>query len=126
MCSIISIIVQKTSEQGLKEEYFGSFEGQDGRLNPEPPYKDFFVQYGGEDQQDVQKRMYKTISSFMAKTKINDKIIAVSHAGSCINFLISIGVDPQQFLKKRFGNCAIMIIDYQQGKFNLEDIINPN
>lgn len=62
----------------------------------------------------------------MAKTKINDKIIAVSHARSCINFLISIGVDPQQFLKKRFGNCAIMIIDYQQGKFNLEDIINPN
>lgn len=57
MCSIISIIVQKTSEQGLKEEYFGSFEGQDGRLNPEPPYKDFFVQYGGENQQDVQKRI---------------------------------------------------------------------
>ncbi len=36
--------------KGLKEEYFGSFEGQDERLNPQVPYNDFFVQYGGEDQ----------------------------------------------------------------------------
>lgn len=27
--------------KGLKEEYFGSFEGQDERLNPQVPYNDF-------------------------------------------------------------------------------------
>lgn len=112
--------------KGLKEEYFGSFEGQDERLNPKPPYHDFFVQYGGEDQKDVQNRMMKTISEIMTKANDQDQILAVSHAGACFNFLIAIGVDPRQFLKKRFGNCSILVIDYKDGKFKLEDLINPN
>ncbi|WP_288299569.1 histidine phosphatase family protein [uncultured Lactobacillus sp.] len=112
--------------KGLKEESFGSFEGQDERLNPQVPYNDFFVQYGGEDQKDVQKRVFDTISSFMVKAQPNEKVLAVSHAGACFNFLIAIGVDPQQFLKKRFGNCSILVIDYKNGKFKLEDLINPN
>lgn len=112
--------------KGLKEEYFGSFEGQDERLNPQVPYNAFFVQYGGEDQKDVQKRVFDTISSFMAKAQPNEKVLAVSHAGACFNFLIAIGVDPQQFLKKRSGNCSILVIDYKDEKFKLEDLINPN
>ncbi len=83
--------------KGLKEEYFGSFEGQDERLNPQVPYNAFFVQYGGEDQKDVQKRVFDTISNFMAKAQPNEKVLAVLHAGACFNFLIAIGVDPQQF-----------------------------
>ena len=62
----------------------------------------------------------------MAKAHPNEKVLAVSHAGVCFNFLIAIGVDPQQFLKKRFGNCSILVIDYKNGKFKLEDLINPN
>ncbi|MBW8037314.1 histidine phosphatase family protein [Lactobacillus helveticus] len=112
--------------KGLKEEYFGSFEGQDERLNPQVPYNAFFVQYGGEDQKDVQKRVFDTISSFMAKAQSNEKVLAVSHAGACFNFLIAIRVDPQQFLKKRSGNCSILVIDYKDEKFKLEDLINPN
>lgn len=111
--------------KGLKEEYFGSFEGQDERLNPKPPYNDFFVQYGGEDQKDVQKRMLKTVTAFMNKANQNDNILAVSHAGACFNFLIATGTDPQIALKKHFGNCSILIFDYQNDHFTLENIVNP-
>lgn len=112
--------------KGLKEWGFGSFEAQDERLNPEPPYHDFFVQYGGEDQKAVQDRMMKTLAKIMAKTDDQDQILAVSHAGACFNFLMATGVDPQTALKQRFGNCSIMIFNYQNGKFKLDKIVNPN
>lgn len=115
-----------TRLKGLKEMGFGSFEAQDERLNPKPPYHDFFVQYGGEDQEEVKERMIKALSEIMAKVKNNEKVLAVSHAGACFNFLMATGVDPQTALKQRFGNCSIMIFNYQNGKFQLEKIVNPN
>lgn len=111
--------------KGLKEKYFGSFEGQDERLNPKPPYNDFFVPYGGEDQKNVQKRMLETITTFMNKAGQKDNVLAVSHEGACFNFLIATGVDPKIALQKHFGNCSILIFNYQDGNFKLEDIVNP-
>lgn len=112
--------------KGLKEMGFGSFEAQDERLNPKPPYHDFFVQYGGEDQEEVKKRLLNTLSEIMAKTNDNEKVLAVSHAGACFNFLMATGLDPQTALSQRLGNCAIIIFDYKSGSFKLDKIINPN
>ena len=41
--------------KGLKEEYCGSFEAEDERLNPPVPYGDFFVKYGGESTDQVKR-----------------------------------------------------------------------
>lgn len=109
----------------LREWGFGSFEGQDERLNPKPPYGDFFVQYGGEAQKDVQNHMLEAVTSLMQTADQDDNVLVVSHAGACFNFLIATGTDPQIALKKHFGNCSILIFDYQDRHFNLEDIINP-
>ena len=55
--------------KGLKEEYFGSFEAEDERLNPPVPYGDFFVKYGGESTDQIQKRMLDTMRRLVEKTK---------------------------------------------------------
>ncbi len=39
-----------TSRKDLKEWNFGRLEGEGEHLNPQLPYRDFFVQYGGEDE----------------------------------------------------------------------------
>ncbi len=41
-----------TRLKGLKEWNFGSIEGESESLNPPLPYKDFFVQYGGEEEKE--------------------------------------------------------------------------
>ena len=41
--------------KALREWLFGSYEGKGEHLNPPLPYNDFFVQFGGESQQDITK-----------------------------------------------------------------------
>ncbi|WP_436633787.1 histidine phosphatase family protein, partial [Lactobacillus acidophilus] len=47
--------------KGLKEEYFGSFEAEDERLNPPVPYEDLFVKYGGKSEDQVKMRIHDTM-----------------------------------------------------------------
>ncbi len=47
--------------KGLKEEYFGSFEAEDERLNPPVPYEVFFVKYGGKSEDQVKMRIHDTM-----------------------------------------------------------------
>ncbi|RVU70611.1 MULTISPECIES: histidine phosphatase family protein [Lactobacillus] len=112
--------------KGLKECYFGSFEGQDERLNPKPPYGDFFVQYAGESQNQVQTRMLQALTKIMITARENDNVLVVSHAGACFNFLTAIQTDPQELLTHRLGNCAIIDLTYSNQHFSLNQIINPN
>lgn len=55
--------------KGLKEEYFGSFEAEDERLNPPVPCGNFFVKYGGESTDQIRKRMLDTMRRLVEKTK---------------------------------------------------------
>ncbi len=48
-----------TRLKGLKEMNFGVFEGKDECLNPPFPYLDYFKTYGGESQDEVQKKSCK-------------------------------------------------------------------
>lgn len=53
-------------EKDLREFAFGRYEAHDESLNPKPPYGDFFKQFGGESQDEVQDRMDKTIRRLLA------------------------------------------------------------
>ncbi len=46
-----------TTRKDLKEWDFGRLEGEGEHLNPKLPYRDFFVQYGGEDEFEFQDRI---------------------------------------------------------------------
>lgn len=51
--------------KGLKEWNFGRFEGEHEYLNPALPYRDFFVQFGGEGEDEVQKRISDCLLDIM-------------------------------------------------------------
>ena len=74
--------------KGLKEMNFGTFEGESEDLNPKTPegYKDFFVPYGGESQEEVKQRMKETCLGIMEKDD-HQIVLAVSHAGACFHFM---------------------------------------
>lgn len=113
--------------KGLKEWNFGQLEGESETLNPALPYRDFFVQYGGEDEQAFQKRAVDTCNERMKQEA--QTILAVTHGAFCGQFRKfwdehsrpEYRVDKQS---RRIGNCCIFKYEYQEKQFSLSDIID--
>ncbi|WP_282709525.1 histidine phosphatase family protein [Ligilactobacillus sp. Marseille-Q7487] len=117
-----------TRLKGLKEAFFGAFEGEHEYLNPKrDQLEEFFVSYGGETRSQVQKRMVETLTDIMQDPN-NQTVLAVSHAGSSMSFLAKWG-DPE-IVFERFGripNCCIFkyLYDSTTKSFTLLDIYDP-
>lgn len=111
--------------KGLRECYFGKFEGQSESLNPQPPYGDFFVQFGGERDVEVRDRMVSTITELMRRPE-HENVLMVSHAGASIHFMEA-WTDPMAILKsKPLGNCCVAIYDFDgDATFSFVDLVNP-
>lgn len=110
--------------KGLKEQFFGSFEAEDERLNPPIPYEDFFVKYGGESQDQVKKRMLDTVLKIARENKSSSNILIVSHAGAIFNFLEAINADVEQVFKIGFTNASVAKIEFKNDQLKLVSIIN--
>lgn len=109
--------------KGLKERNFGKFEGISETMNPPRPYNDFFVPFGGEGEQEYTDRVMSTIEGLMARPG-HESVLMVSHAGTCFRFPLTLGLVTRADAK-RFGNCAIAVIDCIDGTYTLEGIYNP-
>ncbi|MBP2058399.1 broad specificity phosphatase PhoE [Lactobacillus colini] len=109
----------------MKEWNFGSFEARDERLDPPVPYGDFFVKYGGESQDELSERIYRTITELMDQSDQDDKILIVSHGGAIANFIRKAGFDWKEFRAKyKFSNCSVIKLEYNDKKYKLIDVIN--
>ena len=116
--------------KGLKEWNFGKFEGVTEDLNIQPPYRDFYVQFGGEDEMAFRERLLITIHELMSREG-HESVLMTSHGAACAQVLRAINNDYLLQLRdqgKRIGNCAIVIYDYDRpaGTLAVEDVINPN
>lgn len=109
--------------KGLKERYFGSFEGESEDLNPPvAKYDEFFSLYGGEIRKGVMDRMVTTLTNIMEQPDCQ-KVLAVSHAGACRCFLSHLG-NPEQLLNgKRLTNCCILHYKYDNGRFIFNELL---
>lgn len=113
-----------TRKKGLKEIYLGTKEASPNSENPAYPYGDYFVKYGGEDLDAFTQRVYDAVKE-IADTETGDVILVVSHGLAIRRFLTVVtGCQPQTlgFL----GNCGIAKLRYADGKFAVEEIIDPN
>ena len=127
----LEVVLPNTSYtrlKGLKEAFFGKFEGEHEYLNPDLSLiEDFFVPYGGEKRSQVQARMVKTLTAIMQQPT-NQTVLVVSHAGALMSFLSKFG-DPSVVFKRfgRLPNCAIFKYAYDDSKktFTLLDIYDP-
>ena len=110
--------------KGLRENGFGQFEGKDECLNPPAPYGDFFVTYGGESERQVAERMRVTLTQVMERPG-HHSVLAVSHAGSSINFFMSVA-NRNGVRVDRFSNCMIYVYEYREGAFVAKDFLIPD
>lgn len=111
--------------KGLKEWNFGRFEGMDEFLNPPLPYGDFFVKYGGENMEDLQKRMVETLTEVMEKED-HQSVLAVSHGAACANFIRANEAYNQVHYHRGIKNCTIFKLLFEDGHFSCVDIIEPD
>lgn len=111
--------------KNLKEMAFGSFEAHDETLNPKPPYGDFFKQFGGESETEVQERMDKAIRSCLQDIPDGKNVLIVSHAGAIINFLVKELSASVLLHVKHFANCGVVILTYDGKNFALKKVVNP-
>ncbi len=111
--------------KGLKERYFGTFEGESEDLNPPFEYYDtLFPLFGGETGEEVARRMVKTLTEIMEK-KDHETVLAVSHAGASLAFLGTVG-NPQKLLNgEKFTNCSILHFIYEGGVFQFAEVLQP-
>lgn len=119
---VIKNKVPYTRLKGLKEMSFGVFEGESEALKPSrEAFAEFFVAFGGESITQVRERMVKTCIDIMEKENHNT-VLAVSHAGACMNFL-SHWQDPTEEMKKGIPNCVVFKYEYENREFKLLEVI---
>lgn len=106
----------------LKEWNFGTFEGEGEHLNLPLPYNDFFVQFGGEDQLEVEKRLNEAITKIATESS-NEQILIVSHGGAIANFYRKWENYTQVRREGAIPNCSIFKYEYDDGIFVLKEII---
>lgn len=111
--------------KGLKEWNFGVYEGKDDCLNPALPYNDFFVQFKGESQIELQERMVKTLTEVM-KQEDNNIVLAVSHGAACANFIRAFEDTNAVHYRKGIKNCTIFKILFDGNTFSLVEIIEEH
>ena len=130
-CDTLELITDMPYKRlkGLKERNFGLFEGESEDLNPKKgmdiTYEDLFPHYGGEYRSDVTKRMCETLTEIMRKDD-HETVLAVSHAGACFAFFLSIADPDLIFSTGGFTNCSILHFTFEHDTFHFVEIIRPD
>jgi len=114
--------------KGLKEWNFGVFEGESEKLNPKfdptiGSVGDFFVPYGGDSPDAVQKRMKDTLTDVMNQ-KDTEQVFAVSHGGAIYLFLKNWLSLNEIIQHTDLGNCAILKFTFSNNVFEYQETIN--
>ncbi len=111
-----------TARKDLKEWNFGRLEGEGEHLNPKLPYRDFFVQYGGEDEFEFQNRITNAMLDIARNTTAKN-ILVVAHGAFLGQFYLKWEKDNKVFRKGRIQNCSIFKYTFENDQFVLEDIV---
>ena len=130
-CDTLEIVIGSDQAyqrlKGLKEWNFGLFEGQAEFLNPkhqpgQQTYGDYFVEYEGESDIEVGRRMLETVTRTLDQTE-GDNVLMVSHGGAMWVFYLALDLvkDPIP----RMPNCGIYEFTYNEGQFDIVQIIDP-
>lgn len=106
----------------LKEWHFGRLEGEGEHLNPQLPYGNFFVQYGGEGEKEFQTRIKNAILN-VAENAQGNKILIVAHGAVMGQFYLVWEHLNKVSRQKRIPNCSIFEYTYENKTFTLENII---
>ncbi len=108
--------------KGLKELYFGAFEGKDQFLelhHVRDGRTDYYVPFGGEDFEDAVNRLEGTLVD-IAKRHPGEHVLCCSHGGIAINFYQR-WIEHSQLRGLIFSNCLTYVYEYEDGVFTCTD-----
>ena len=123
--------IKQIYEERFKEVNFGILEGISTelvrKLNIESPnwLEDMdmdYRSYEGEDIHDVILKHHEALQEIIDVCHDNEAILIVGHGCSLYGFIKSLL--PQQSFKFP-NNATAMIVDYEDGNFFLEKVLNP-
>ena len=107
--------------KGLKELYFGAFEGKDNFLElHEPGRETFYVKFGGEDFRDSVKRFEGALVDIAERCE-DERVLVCTHGGITINFYMK-WKDHAKVPATLFSNCLTYVYEYENGIFTCTDI----
>lgn len=106
--------------KGLKEIFLGTKEATHISTNPDYPYGDFFIPFGGEGLDAFTQRISQEIQS-IAETETGDTILIVSHGMAIRRFMTTLGIT-----KGFLNNCGIVHLTYDEGMFTIQKVVDPN
>lgn len=107
-------------EPGLREWFFGSFEGEHVYLMPPYPWGDFYVQFGGEGQEGFRARVAGALTDIMQRPG-HERVLAVSHGSASREFLLAAlgeGLGAEHPVP---GNCSVARYGFDGERFHLEE-----
>ena len=99
--------VPHTAVEGLREWGFGLFEGESRLLMPPTPWGDFFADFEGEREADVQRRLSAAMTEIMMKPE-NRTVLAISHGAACMEFMRAWQPYATFHYEGIPGNCGVM------------------
>ncbi len=121
-CDTLELAFPNTSYtrlKGIKERYFGQLEGEPQYMQIRNKYDELAELYGGETTQQVIDRFLSTLTPIMEQED-HQTVFAVSHGGaiSCLsNYLTGQRTT-------RLANSSVLHLSYEDGKFNIVEVIN--
>lgn len=113
-----------TRLRGLKEMNFGRLEGLPDYLCAKTPEEcvTYYLPFGGDSSDWVRDRMLETLTQVMQREG-HQSVLAVSHGGANYNFLRAVYDRPKEELARGWGNCLILVFDFEDGAFAFERAI---
>ena len=106
----------------LKEIFLGTKEASSNSENPQYPYGDYFVRFGGEDLDAFTDRIYDAVRE-IAREDTGETLLIVTHGMAMRRFLKA--VSYQQDGTGFIGNGGIVQLQYEEDTFEVRKIMNP-
>lgn len=110
---------------GLREWFFGSFEGEHVYLMPPYPWGDFYRQFGGEGQEEFRARIVGTLTEIMQQPG-HERVLVVSHGSASREFLLAVCGEGLSAERPVPGNCSVARYAYDGRRFSLDEILEQD
>lgn len=112
-------------ELGLREWFFGAYEGERVDLMPARPWGDYFVQFGGEGQDEFRERICSTLQNIMARPG-HENVLVVSHGSACREFMVRWLDQQEPGYPDVPGNCSVMCYAFDGADFELKRVVEQD
>lgn len=114
-----------TCDAGLRELYFGTFEGEHETVLVKPFTDEMFVPFGGESLSQLAERMSGALTNIMMRES-HERVLVVSHGTASELFLRKWEAFKSCDFTGAPGNCSIMHLTFDGNRFSLKGVIEQN